>query len=142
MCAGIGSREFGRQVRKVSECELARVGFVADAEKADRILDHVAGKGEVNRILMLCLLCRPHCRVYWPDSILACCSEFLFSRLKIIFACDLTSASSDSTCREVNISRKELLPCPGESAYLFIVDGCSEHKAWISTRSAVFATPP
>jgi hypothetical protein len=39
----------------------------------------------------------PHCNVYCPDSMLACCSELRFSRLKIIFACDLTSASSAST---------------------------------------------
>jgi hypothetical protein len=39
----------------------------------------------------------PHCNVYCPDSMLACCSELRFSRLKIIFACDLTSASSVST---------------------------------------------
>lgn len=43
---------------------------------------------------------RPYCSVYCPDSMLACSSEFRFNRLKIIFACDLTSASSVSTWEE------------------------------------------
>jgi len=44
LCAGVGSREFRRQVGKVSKCELARVGFIADAEEADRILNYVTAK--------------------------------------------------------------------------------------------------
>jgi hypothetical protein len=42
LCARVCRCEFGRKVREVGEGELARVRLVADAEKADRVLDQVA----------------------------------------------------------------------------------------------------
>ena len=42
LCGGICGCEFGGEVREVGEGEFARVGFVADAEEADRVLDRVA----------------------------------------------------------------------------------------------------
>ena len=39
LCGGVGSCELGGQVGEVGEGEFARVGFVADAEEADRVLD-------------------------------------------------------------------------------------------------------
>lgn len=42
MCARVCRCEFGRKVREVGEGELARVRLVADAEKADGVLDQVA----------------------------------------------------------------------------------------------------
>lgn len=39
---GVGGCEFGGEVGEVGEGEFARVGFIADAEEADRVLDEVA----------------------------------------------------------------------------------------------------
>lgn len=39
---GIGGGEFRSQIIEISECELAGIGAVADAEEADVILDRVA----------------------------------------------------------------------------------------------------
>ena len=48
MCARVCRCEFGGKVREVREGELARVRLVADAEKADGVLDHVAAVEKVN----------------------------------------------------------------------------------------------
>jgi hypothetical protein len=42
LCARVCRCEFGREVREVGEGELARVRLVADAEKANGVLDQVA----------------------------------------------------------------------------------------------------
>jgi hypothetical protein len=48
LCARVCRCEFGGKVREVGEGELARVRLVADAEKANGILDQVTAVEEVN----------------------------------------------------------------------------------------------
>jgi hypothetical protein len=64
LCARVGCREFGCKVGEVGECELARVGFIADTEEADGVLDNVAATKKVNWVLATRLVCCADCRVY------------------------------------------------------------------------------
>ena len=83
------------KIGEVRESKLSRVGLVGDTQEAYGVLYYVATRAE-SAITALTSTGVAYCSVYCPDSMLACCSEFLLSLLKIIFACDLTSASSVS----------------------------------------------